>query len=227
MNEHKICFITCVNCIEDYEECLLYLKHLEIPQGMETEFLSVEQAESMTAGYNAAMHASDAKYKIYLHQDTMVIKRDFLQELLRIFDEHPEIGLVGLAGCKKLPDNPVWWLGNEPYAYLAEANSPEDLNINKKGKQDAALSYMEAVDGFLMATQYDVEWREDVFQGWHFYDISACMEFQKAGYRVAVPRQDTPWCVHECGDKWLDAEYQKWKAVFCRTYEFGKSLQKH
>ncbi len=67
MNEQKICFITCVNEPEDYEECMLYLKHLEVPQGMEIEVLSVEGAESLTAGYNSAMHSSDAKYKVYIH----------------------------------------------------------------------------------------------------------------------------------------------------------------
>lgn len=227
MNDEKICFITCVNCIDDYEEGLLYLKHLDVPNGMELEFLSVEQAESMTAGYQAAMHASDAKYKIYLHQDTMVIKRDFLQVLLHIFRKHPDIGLVGLAGCKKLPQNGVWWLGEGVYEHLAEANSPEDLLVKKKGKMESQISYMEAVDGFLMATQYDVAWRDDVFKGWHFYDISACIEFRRAGYRVAVPRQNEPWCIHECGDKWLDDEYQHWKDIFRNTYGFSETIQKN
>ena len=34
-----------------------------------------------------------------------------------------------------------------------------------------------AADGLLLATQYDIDWREDLFENWHFYDISQCMEF--------------------------------------------------
>ncbi len=221
MNDHKICFITCVNKIEDYEECMLYIKHLDVPAGMEIEVLSVEGAESMTAGYNSAMHASDAKYKVYLHQDAFIFKQDFLEILIRIFQENPEIGLIGLAGCKQLPSSGIWWFGEEMYANLIEVLTPEWVQFHKRGNVMAGqFSYMQAVDGFVMATQYDVEWREDLFKGWHFYDISASMEFQKAGYRVAIPRQDIPWCIHECGDKWLGQEYWEARKIFCKTYGF-------
>ena len=45
-------------------------------------------------------------------------------------------------------------------------------------------------------TQYDLRWRDDIFRGWHFYDASQCMEYIKAGYCVAIPKQSLPWCVH-------------------------------
>lgn len=56
---------------------------------------------------------------------------------------------------------------------------------------------VEAVDGLLLATQHDVRWREDLFDGWDFYDISECFEMRRAGYRVVVPYQDSPWCYHD------------------------------
>jgi len=56
---------------------------------------------------------------------------------------------------------------------------------------------VEAVDGLLLATQHDVRWREDLFDGWDFYDISECFEMRRAGYRVVVPYQESPWCYHD------------------------------
>ncbi len=218
MNDRKICFITCVNNTDDYEECLLYLKRLEIPEGMEADVLSVEQADSMTAGYNSAMHASDAKYKIYLHQDVFILKRDILHDFMRIFCNHPDIGLIGLAGCKHLPESGIWWYGKELYMNLAQVPCTEHVEVRSEGCLNSDFAYMEAVDGFLMATQYDIEWREDLFKDWHFYDISACMEFLKAGYHIAVPKQDKTWCVHECGNKLLDDDYRKWQNLFLKTY---------
>ena len=61
LNEKKVAFITCVNSDYWYSECLLYLKHLKIPEGMTAEFIDVHAAESMTSGYNRAMKSSDAK----------------------------------------------------------------------------------------------------------------------------------------------------------------------
>ena len=68
-----------------YDECQFYLQHLDVPQGMSVEVLDVRGATSMTAGYQAAMDASDAKYKIYLHQDSFIVNRNCSQEMLDIF----------------------------------------------------------------------------------------------------------------------------------------------
>lgn len=67
MNKNKICFILCVNNQRYLQECLLYLNQLSVPENFEVEILSIEEAISMTSGYNKRMHASDAKYKVYLH----------------------------------------------------------------------------------------------------------------------------------------------------------------
>ena len=75
MNEKKICFIACVNDIDFFNECLLYIDRLYVPDGFEIDVLSIEEAKSMTSGYNEGMNASDAKYKIYLHQD--IVKKIF------------------------------------------------------------------------------------------------------------------------------------------------------
>ena len=74
LDDSKFCFISCVNDDFFYDECQLYLQHLNFPQGMCGEIVAVRDAKSMTAGYQAAMEASDAKYKIYLHQDSWSIK---------------------------------------------------------------------------------------------------------------------------------------------------------
>ena len=85
LDAKKIAFITCVNNDWWYSECRLYLEHLTIPDGMTAEFIDVRDAESMTAGYNRAMKNSDAKYKIYLHQDTFVVNKNLIADLLKIF----------------------------------------------------------------------------------------------------------------------------------------------
>ena len=69
MNDHKFCFIICTNNDLYLNECLHYIDHLVIPEGYEVDVLTIQDAISITTGYNEGMHASDAKYKIYMHQD--------------------------------------------------------------------------------------------------------------------------------------------------------------
>lgn len=50
MNEHKICFIICVNNNLFFEECVRYIHRLEVPDGVEVELLEIKGASSMTGG---------------------------------------------------------------------------------------------------------------------------------------------------------------------------------
>jgi hypothetical protein len=67
------------------------------------------------------------------------------------------------------------------------------------------------IDGLLMATQYDLPWREDLYGGFIYYEGPQCLEFIKKGYRVVVPRQKEPWCLHVGADrsKEDDEKYHK------------------
>lgn len=52
----------------------------------------------MTSAYNEAMDSSDAKYKIYIHQDTFLIYRNLLCEMIRFFMDNTQVGMIGVLG---------------------------------------------------------------------------------------------------------------------------------
>ena len=75
----------------------------------------------------------------------------------------------------------------------------------------------------LLVTQYDVEWREDLFTGWHFYDVSMCMEMRKRGYEAVVVNQgDDYWALHCPGYKMLDLAYEEYRKIFLDEYFSNK-----
>ena len=57
----------------------------------------------MCAGYNEAMQSSDAKYKIYMHQDVFIKDTEFLDKIIQIFKEDSEIGMIGMVGGVQMP----------------------------------------------------------------------------------------------------------------------------
>lgn len=221
MNDRKICFIMCANNEDYMEEQIQYLNHLQIPQGYEIDVLTVQGADSMTSGYNEAMKASDAKYKVYLHQDTFIINKNFIADLLEIFKEE-KIGLVGMVGTPHLPENAIMWNGFR-YGKLYSSMIYQ-AGISVIGEMSEKYKEVEAVDGFLMATQYDVEWREDLFQKWDFYDVSQSFEFRKQGYKVVVPNTEEPWCIHDDGFFNLKNYYVERKK-FLKEYNWGKHIK--
>ena len=217
MNEQKICFIICSSNQLYTNECLHYISHLNIPEGYQIDVLTVEDAKSMTAGYNEGMQASDAKYKVYLHQDTFIVNPDFIEDVVNIFQQDRKIGMIGMIGSPKLPESGIMWEGERCGAIYVPAYNKEPLF--RAGDSD--LTEVEAIDGLLMITQYDIPWREDLFDKWDFYDCSQSQEFIRRGYKVVVPRLDEPWCLHDSTVSYL-GEYdgERWK--FLQEYFAGR-----
>lgn len=193
MNEHKVCFIYCANDEIQLQESLKYLTCLEIPSGFEIEVVAVRDAKSMTAGYNYAMKQTDAKYKVYLHQDTYIINKNFIPNIVDIFRENQRLGMLGMAGAARIPLSGVWWNSEEKYGKVLESHTGK-MELLEFQHVDTDYQSVSAIDGFLIITQYDIPWREDVIRGWHFYDLSQSVEFMKTGYEVGVPWQDNSRC---------------------------------
>lgn len=185
----------CSNNKQYEEECMHYINNLKIPDGYSVEYIIIYNAASMTSGYNKAMHSSDAKYKIYLHQDVFILNKNFLYDLLTYF-KAPSVGMIGIVGSPDFPKNCVMWYGYRIGIFYSNSIYSSSYNEFQK---IYTPTQVEAIDGFLMATQYDILWCEDIFTGWDFYDISQSFEFRKAGYNIIIPPSDTPWCFHDDG----------------------------
>ncbi len=214
MNNEKVAFIICTNNMQYYEECVRYIQDLEVPDGYSTDILCIQEAESMAEGYNGGMQASDAKYKVYLHQDTFILNRNFIYDIVRIFTKDENIGMIGVLGVDKLPADANCYL-NWNVGRIAAYDGRAVFAKPFTQKQEEEWIKVQAVDGLIMVTQYDIPWRGDIFDGWDFYDVSQALEMKRQGYQVVVPYQETPWCYHHCGcSKLKKYDFYREKAVF-------------
>lgn len=216
-SDNKIAFIICVNDEKWYDETQLYINNLSVPDGMAIELVPVRGARSICQGYNLGMKQTDAKYKVYLHQDVLIINKDFIKDILNVFVDR-NIGAIGVAGAKTMPSDGVWWNTSCPAGQVLQIIDPETVTQFESPKFSGVCTDVEAVDGIVIATQVDIPWREDLFTGWHFYDVSQCKEMQRHGYRVVVPQQNTFWCIHCSAPKLLDDSYEKYQQVFVEEY---------
>ncbi len=218
LDTNKIAFIMCTNDELYKQECISYIERLELPPGFTREILTIKGAVSMAAGYNQAMKESQAKYKVYLHQDVFIICQDFIKKILELFRE-PEIGMVGMVGNLKVDKEAALWYGNR--VGMLHSNSLYFARTYLFGEVGGRYQEVQAVDGLLMATQYDVPWREDIFKMWDFYDVSQCMEFRRRGYRIVVPHMEQPWCIHDDGILNLDNYFGE-REIFINEYFTGQ-----
>lgn len=215
MNPKEICFITAVNDIERYNISLATWNNLTVPQGFSVNSLVVQEAESMTAAYQAGMEASTAKYKIYIHQDVEIMQWDFLHKMIDVFQKNSTIGIAGVVGSINIPLSAVWWDG-ELAGAICDDHTGEMANYLYRRNSCKPIE-VSLIDGLLLMTQYDVNWRMDIFDKWHFYDLSQCMEFYRQGYKVAVLPQIMPMATHYCGQNSMIG-YEEERVKFIEEY---------
>lgn len=228
MNDHKFAFIICTNNELYLSECLHYISLLAVPDGYETEVLSIQDAKSMASGYNEGMRSTDARYKIYLHQDVFITNRYFLSDLLAVFATDPAIGMIGMVGYPVVSLSGFMWyedrLGAVPLYGPERAYPDADYSsyrwYTEEGIYDVAL-----IDGLMMITCQDIWWDEDTLQDWDFYDAFQSIAFLRAGMRVVVPGQKLPWFIHDDGKLLTLWNYEKYRKLFMEKYEdcLGKS----
>ena len=225
LNEKKFAFIICTNNEFFMDECRYYLNRLVVPEGYDVDIVEITEAKSMAAGNNEGMYYSDAKYKIYLHQDVFIVNRNFLIDILDIFTQNCNVGMIGMVGTPYLCKDGTMWRGIRFGGFYKLESYTKNGLVRHFLPLNSGFMDVEAIDGLLMATQYDIPWRDDVFHKWDFYDVSQSFEMRRAGYRVVVPGQNCNWYIHDCGVINL-TNYDGERKLFLKTYEEMQGRQK-
>jgi len=213
VNDRKIQFITCVSDEKIYYICKLLLKNLDLPLGYTVEYTNVNNVSSIAFAHNLAISSSDAKYRVYLNENVFITNKNFISDVIDFFINNPKIGMIGGIGCKKLPQSGVWQEAEEKFGKIYKNQNEKIIDLS-----DIIGDYeqVEVVDGSIMMTQYDVQWREDLFNGLYFYDVSQCLEFKKWGYSVAILKNLESWYI--C-NKVIDTNgYEEYRLRFIQEY---------
>ena len=217
MNPNKICFIICINNDIYAEECLNYINRLIVPDDFSYEVITITEAVSMLSGYKDGCSRTDAQYKIFMHQDVFILNLHFLEDIINIFKADGNIRMIGMVGTQKMPDNFIMWsddLTGNLFSYGCETDYTKyKYDITSDNYTDVV-----SVDGFLMAINGEPVLRDDMFDGWDFYDISMSYEIRRQGYRIVVPNQRMPWCMHDDGDLLSMLDYDHYRNIAIKEY---------
>ena len=202
MNDKKFAVIVHATDENAVKEAVASLQKLKIPDGFTLDFLPV-QGEKKYGAYNFAMTQNDAKYKIYMDEKIIIRQENILSELLKIFKANENIGLIGCSGAVQLSTHGIC-LNSAKRCGKMQMSSGR--NLNEWGAIDKDFREVEAVDGWFIATQYDLKWREE-FE--FLADTAHCMEFRRQNYKVVVVRQKKPWLWYKSNTWNISAESQQ------------------
>lgn len=189
LDEKKIAVIVARSDKPLSEEFLMSLRLLEQPVGFTLELVEIEGKAGMAAAYEQAMEKSAAKYKVYLDERVRILDARLFVRIVRLFEKHVDLGMLGISGTKLLPPDGVACHSTRRLGALRLAKEARTVTWGKVVGESADVLLL---DGFFMATQVDLPWREDLFYANAFFDAAQCMEFRRRGLRSAVLHFEEP-----------------------------------
>lgn len=85
MDNRKIEFIINYKNEQYLAECLLYIHRLQIPKGYEIAISGMAETSDRTDEDYTKPVQSNAKYKVYLRENTFIVDDTFLYHMISIF----------------------------------------------------------------------------------------------------------------------------------------------
>ncbi len=193
MNDNKITFVVYKTDDEKSKSLIETLGEITIPNGYESNVLVVNGGDISDKYqiYNKIIEINDSKYKIYLNENIELLSKDFLTDILDIFNSDESIGIIGFSGAIKLSTHGISLKSEKRCGKIYTGDSKELVDWSKSETEEK-YQEVETVDNFFIATQYDIKWRDDLFIDDIFGETAQCLEFKRKGYKSVVVNQAEP-----------------------------------
>jgi GT2 family glycosyltransferase len=166
-------------------------RHYRLLLGNEShEIIAIRDARSLAEGYNRGLKQAVGEIVIFSHDDIEFL--DPAAWLLRLKAHLDLFDLVGLAGTTRLISG-AWSRAGPPYTFgqVGELDGHvAPFRVLICAVPAPIVSGIQALDGLFLAARRSVVERvrfdEEMFDGFHCYDVDFSFSAYLAGFRVAV-----------------------------------------
>ena len=156
-----------------------------------TEILMYENdgQMSLTQVYNKGLKESVNDIVVFMHDDLILETSNMTPKIVKLFEKHPDYGIIGIAGTDKLTSG-RWWDNRENmFGVVGHIHEGKrHVNHYSKGVFNDVLKDVVIVDGLFFIVRKSLLKKEfnEQFEGFHFYDISFCVENQFEGVKIGL-----------------------------------------
>lgn len=199
-----------------------YLEHVEkmfSQPDTEINIYENDGASSLTEIYNKGLEDSKNDIVVFIHDDLILETPNMTPKIVKLFEKHPEYGIIGIAGTDKLTSG-RWWDNRENmFGVVGHIHEGKrHVNHYSKGVFNDKLKDVVVVDGLFFMVRKSLLKKNfnEEFSGFHFYDISFCVENYLESVKIGLT---TKFGVTHKSIGMTNKQWEKNKLFFEALYE--------
>ena len=149
----------------------------------------INKGEGLTKFYNKGLTESKHNIVLFVHDDIIIDSKQIANKIVRMFENNPEYGIIGVAGTKYMSESGRWW--DKPkfmYGKVTHMHEGRTWLSEYGSDQDKRLEEVIIVDGLFFAVnkkRIKCNFSNKV-KGFHFYDVDFCFQNYLEGVKVGV-----------------------------------------
>ena len=177
--EENIAIVYCTRQRED--ETNTFLEHIKETCGCNCHVYAIHNPDgvSLSKIYHDMLASSDIKDNIivFIHDDIEFLRKGWGKEVLRLFNEHEDYGIIGVAGSAQFDAGAAWWNYEKKFGQVLHRNNGQSWLTAFSPLLDKDLQDVVVIDGLFIAvnkTKVNENFSREL-EGFDFYDIDFCL----------------------------------------------------
>ena len=196
-------------------------KNLSEIFGGHVQLVRIHDAKSMAEGYNRGARMTFGHIVIFCHDDVEFLNRDAPEIIAADLTDYD---VVGVAGTSRLKEGRWHSAGNKhihgQVAHSFNGRSDEfQICVFGDQRNTPVIGHIQALDGLFFAVRKNVLESvrfDEVFNGFHLYDLDFTFSAYLAGFRLAVDRRIH--LLHHSGGRY-DHNWRRYFDLFNHKYQ--------
>ncbi len=177
--EDSISVVVCSRDNKELKEKLL--EHIKETCGcnVHTYYMYNPDGVGLSEIYNTMLskEKNENAITVFMHDDIEFLKKGWGGEVLRLFNENEDYGIIGVAGSAEFDSNATWWQYNKKYGQVLHRHNGKSWLTAFSPLLDKDLQEVCVIDGLFMAVHRDrITQQFDQTKKFDFYDISFCLD---------------------------------------------------
>ena len=163
-----------IDHIKDTCGCDAHVYFIHNPEGVSLSRIYADMAVSKDITENVI---------VFIHDDIEFLRKGWGAEVLRLFNEHEDYGIIGVAGSAQFDQGGAWWNYEKKFGQVLHRAEGKTWLTTFSPLLTKDLQDVVVIDGLFMAVHKErisENFNRDL-EGFDFYDIAFCLANYFAG----------------------------------------------